>query len=174
MIEYIEGAKSIISLIPTVKEYFNKKNWKKIEMWGSWEAFEKSLKEDHSDLRILMEICRSKNEEYNYTKYKKKGIRFFLVEEIGYLKLFKRYFNCYKYYITERTDLSIFGRINLAYMKSKRWITKWQARFEIDKYAKRQEGFNKYAKKKLEEGKIDIIYLYMYENKNITNKKELN
>ena len=166
MIEYIEGAKSLLSLAPTVKKMFSKKNRTTIEMWGNWEAFENAGKEYRNDIGILQFTCGTTNNKYDYESYKKKGIRFFLVGEIGYWKLFKRYWKCYKYYLINRTDLSIIGRIRLAHAKSKRWITKWKFRCEIDKYFKRKESFDREFKRKFNDKEIDIIYLYLF-------KKEL-
>lgn len=163
MIEYIEGTKSIISLLPNIKKMFNNKNRKKIEMWGSYETFESYNREYHGDLQILELICDKP--KYNYDDYKKKGIRFYLVGEIGYWKLIKRYWRCYMFYLMNRPDLNILDRIKLAYSKSKRWISKWQFRYEINKYFKRKESFNKEFKRKFNNGEIDIIYLYMYETK---------
>lgn len=165
MIEYIEGANSIISLIPKVKEMFNKKNRTKIEMWGSWETFSNYNSEYHGDLQILELICEKPDDRFNYTSYKKKGMHFYLVGELGYWKLIKLYFKYYFYYLIHRNDLSIFGRFRLAYAKSKRWISKWQFRYEIDKYFKRKNSANRYIKNEFEKGNIDIVYLYLYKNK---------
>ena len=162
MIEYIEGAKAIASLIPKVKDMFSKKNRTKVEMWGNWEAFENALGDDYNDICALMLACNKPDEKFGYTAYKKKGIRFYIVGEIGYTKLIKEYIQFYIYFLKNRKDLSIYNRIKLAYKKSKRWITKWRISYEIDKYFKRRSVCNKCIQKRFEEGKIDIVYLYMY------------
>ena len=166
MIEYIEGTKSIVSLIPTVKNLFNKKNRTIIEMWGSYQAFEIAEKGYHNDIGILHLTCETVNKKYNYVNYKKKGMHFYIVGEQGYRKLLQRYLNCYIYYLKTRKDLNIIDRLKLAYTKSKRWITKWQFRYEIDKYFKRKEKTDELIKEQFNKGNIDMVYLYLY-------KKEL-
>jgi len=165
MIEYIEGAKSLVSLIPAVKEMFSKKNRTKIEMWGNWETFQRNQKYMYNELSILMGICANPNNKYNYSSYVRKGIHFYIIGEIGYWKLFKKYINHYIHYIKYRKDLSIFERIKLAYIKSKRWINKWQFKHEVDKYYKYKDRDDRIFKNSFNDGSIDMISLYMIETK---------
>lgn len=165
MIEYIEGTKSIVSLIPTIKNMFSKKNRTKIEMWGNWETFKNDELYINNELSILSRICANPNNKYNYSSYKRRGIHFYLIGEIGYWKLFKKYVNHYRHYIKYRKDLSIIGRIKLAYIKSKRWINKFQFKHEVDKYFKYKDRDDRIFKNSFNDGSIDMISLYMIETK---------
>ena len=165
-IEYIEAVEKVFSLISfkDIKKFLGIKKTHALEIWGNYNAFEKSLLNPRSEMCMLRNMYAS-NSKYNYERLEYINAYIYLVGKLGYWRSFWKRLIAIKTFCKYRNDLNIFTRLYLLIVKLTR-SSRWVMQIELKEYWNNVEYHNEIIKSLFEDNKITRLYLYKY-------KKEL-
>jgi hypothetical protein len=166
MTEYIEAVEKVFSLISfkDIKKVLRIQNTKTLEIWGNYNAFEKTLSNPRSEMCNLRNMYF--NNSNNYKRFNEMNWEIYLVGKLGYWESLRRRMIAIKTFLTKRTDLNIFTRIYLLTIKMFR-SSRWVMQLKLNEYWEHQKSNNELLKYLFETNQIARLYLYKY-------KKELN
>lgn len=167
MNEYVEKLLSIISniSIDDIKKYLNIDVTSTLNIWGNYDTFFESQTDYQSELYTFIWICENNVNDLKYSDYKSIGINVYIIGKIGYIKFTKRFISFICKFIYRRSDLNIFTRFYLAFIKAYQTIKRNQFQIEIDKFTNNQLNSNKRIFELFNTKQIDRLYLYKLNTK---------
>lgn len=162
MTEYIEVVEKVFSLISfkDIKKFLGIKNTHALEIWGNYNAFQKSLSNPRSEMCILRNMYAS-NSKYNYERLEQVNMHIYLVGKIGYWKSFYKKLVAIKTFLKYRKDLNIFTRLYLLIVKLTR-TSRYVMQIELKEYWNNIKYHNEIIESLFKENKIARLYLYKY------------